>query len=122
MFNIYFYLIKQNELVDKAFFEIVHPSDSKQIKDQLAYTENNHCKFKCFTIFFIQLRRRSLIYCNYLKANYGTVNNFMINKTKIYTTGDRRSFVCRIRTGSNLLTKSNERVILNATDNFKGKI
>ena len=53
-------------------------------------------------------------------ANCGTVSNFMINKAKMYTTGDRRSFVCRIRTGSDLHNKPNERVILNATDNFKG--
>ncbi|CAF0759999.1 unnamed protein product [Brachionus calyciflorus] len=62
-----------SELVDKVFFEIVHPSDSKQVKDQLTY---------------------------YDQANaMGSVSNFMLNKTKTFTTGDRRSFICRIRTG-----------------------
>lgn len=29
----------------------------------------------------------------------GGLNTFMLNKSKTYTTGDRRSFVCRIRSG-----------------------
>ena len=29
----------------------------------------------------------------------GSVSNYMLNKTKTYSTGDRRSFVCRIRSG-----------------------
>jgi len=28
--------------VDKVFFEIIHPSDIKIVKDQLAYTDNNN--------------------------------------------------------------------------------
>jgi hypothetical protein len=35
----------QNELIDKVFFEIIHPSDTKNVKDQLTYNSNN-CKRK----------------------------------------------------------------------------
>ncbi|RNA31815.1 hypothetical protein BpHYR1_039635, partial [Brachionus plicatilis] len=63
---------QSSELVDKVFFEIVHPSDSKQVKDHLTYYDQNNAM--------------------------GGLNTFMLNKSKTYTTGDRRSFVCRIRT------------------------
>lgn len=29
----------------------------------------------------------------------GPASNFMLNKSKSYTTGDRRSFVCRVKCG-----------------------
>lgn len=36
----------------------------------------------------------------YIKiASLGSSANFMLNKSKSYTTGDMRSFTCRIRTG-----------------------
>jgi aryl hydrocarbon receptor nuclear translocator len=34
-----------SELVDKVFFEIVHPSDTKQVKDQLVYHDMTISKF-----------------------------------------------------------------------------
>jgi hypothetical protein len=34
-----------NELVDKVFFEIVHPSDTKQVKDQLVFQDMNISEF-----------------------------------------------------------------------------
>lgn len=35
------------DLVDKVFFEIVHPSDGKQVKDQLTYHDLNNSNFFC---------------------------------------------------------------------------
>ena len=44
-FNKFFFSIfKKNELVDKIFFEILHPSDTKQVKDQLTYYDMNNRK------------------------------------------------------------------------------
>ena len=33
----------KSELIDKVFFEIVHPLDIKQVKDQLIYHDMNYC-------------------------------------------------------------------------------
>lgn len=59
-------------MVDKHIFEIIHPSDIKQVKDQLfVYDSNNSDLFK---------------------------NDFVPNK--IYSSGNRRSFICRVQSST----------------------
>jgi hypothetical protein len=42
-------------------------------------------------------------------AAAGTVSNYIINKSKAYTTGDRRSFICRLKSSLGSNTGSNKR-------------
>jgi len=72
------------ELIDKVFFEIIHPHDTKIVKDQLYFSETNTNR-----------------------SNH----KYVISKFK--TSGDRRSFMCRIKNNKSIFINDNQ------SDQFK---
>lgn len=66
------------EILEKLLFEVIHPSDIKQVKDQLVYNTDSN----------------------------GSKNDFVLNKT--FNPGNRRSFICRFQNNPNTLNHTSD--------------